>query len=60
MAADMMFADNEVLDFDGFNPDVADEDFGGFDDLDSLSSDVDRWGEDSFEDDRNFIVGLLR
>lgn len=49
-----MFADNEVLDID--------DDFGNFDDEDfeGLSSDVDRWEEDSFDADRNYIVGLLR
>lgn len=27
--------------------------------LDDLSSDLDRWGDDSFDEDRAYITGLL-
>lgn len=43
-------------DLDDFGPEELDE-------LDSLSSDVDRWGEedyDSYNADRNYLYGLLR
>lgn len=36
------------------------DDFGDDDDLENLSSDVDRWDDDSFDADRDYLYGLLR
>lgn len=53
------FDDEDELEPD--DEDVKDylDDFGE-DDLDGLSSDVDRWGDDSFDADRDYLYGLLR
>lgn len=53
------FGDTDVLDnLDDFG-DVTLTD-AELEALDGLSSDLDRWGEDSFDADRDFITGLLR